>query len=467
MILIADDDAVQRKMFASFIGKSLGMGVIEAEDGRDCLSRLRFMDGRNELSKISLVVLDVQMPGIDGLQVLQMIRKSYPDLAVTMLTGSGDVQLAVKAIREGAIDFLQKDMTPEQLKLAVQRSLHIARMNTRLSSLERGAAGRKRFDDIIGAKTGLKDVIDMARRAAGSDIPVLISGETGVGKEVMAHAIHGESTRAGKPFIAVNCGAIPATLIESTLFGHEKGAFTGATSKALGKFREANGGTLFLDEVGELPLDAQTRLLRVLQEQEVEPVGAGKPVSVNVRVISATNRNLRSDVEAGRFREDLFFRLNILPLVLPPLRLRVQDIPDLSEHFLQKIALEAKTMPKTLDGDALAKLQSYKWPGNVRELENTLRRSALLSESDGIGSEDVIFSQEGRQDAHDAAIHPSSVEGDMQVSLLGRAGDLRSLADLESEIYAKALRVNHGNMAQTAKALGVARATLYRKLENL
>lgn len=464
MILIADDDAVQRKMFVSLIGKTLGLGVIEAQDGLDCLERLKVMQERGELSKLSLVVLDVQMPRFDGLETLKAIRKTYPDLSATMLTGTGDIQIAVKAMREGAVDFLQKDMSPEQLSLAVQRSLNIARMNTRLSSLERVESGRKRFDDIIGAKSGLKDVIDMARRAARSDIPVLINGETGVGKEVMAHAIHGESNRAGKPFIAVNCGAIPATLIESTLFGHEKGAFTGATSKALGKFREANGGTLFLDEVGELPLEAQTRLLRSLQEQEVEPVGAGKPVSVNVRIISATNRNLRSDVEAGRFREDLFFRLNILPLTLPPLRLRTQDIADLAAHFLQKIALGERTAPKTLDSNALEKLESHKWPGNVRELENTLRRCVLLSEGEILGADDIIFSQEGRSN-----VEPISErqESDTYLSLMNKAGTVRSLSEIEGELYAKALKLHQGNMAQTAKALGVARATLYRKIEKL
>ena len=294
-ILIVEDDPMQQKMLGTLLRRKIGFESQVAPNGREALDIL----GRDDKRAIKLVILDIDMPVMGGMEALEIMAQRYPGLPVIMLTGTRDIEEAVKAIKLGAIDFMTKPYEGERMAITAKNALKLSILSKEVKRLKNEKEGHYRFDHLIGHDGGLQEAVNMGRKAAASDIPVLISGETGVGKEVFAQAIHGESARLGNPFIAVNCGAIPAQLVESTLFGHEKGAFTGATDKATGKFREAEGGTIFLDEVGELPLDSQVKLLRIIQQKEVEPVGASKAVPVNIRVLSATNRNLEEEVKAG------------------------------------------------------------------------------------------------------------------------------------------------------------------------
>ncbi|MCD8494002.1 MAG: sigma-54 dependent transcriptional regulator [Alphaproteobacteria bacterium] len=347
-VLIVEDDKMQRDMLGLLLRRKLELEADVAENGRVALDILQRDEGRS----IKLVILDLNMPVMNGLEALSIIRQRYPALPVIMLTGVKDVESAAQAMKLGASDFISKPYEGERLAVTVRNSLKISVLSREVKRLSEDKSGRFTFENLIGYDGGLKETVFMSRKAAVSDIPVLITGETGVGKEAFAKAMHGESRRAGKPFIAVNCGAIPAQLVESTLFGHEKGSFTGAIDKAIGKFREAEGGTIFLDEVGELPLEAQVKLLRVLQQKEVEPVGAGKPVPIDIRVISATNRNLEEEVAEGRFREDLFFRLNVFEIEVPPLRERTEDIPLLARHFIERHCAAHSEAPTRLSRDA-------------------------------------------------------------------------------------------------------------------
>ncbi|MCD8566332.1 MAG: sigma-54 dependent transcriptional regulator [Alphaproteobacteria bacterium] len=384
-VLIVEDDKMQRDMLGLLLRRKLELEADVAENGRVALDILQRDEGRS----IKLVILDLNMPVMNGLEALSIIRQRYPALPVIMLTGVKDVESAAQAMKLGASDFISKPYEGERLAVTVRNSLKISVLSREVKRLSEDKSGRFTFENLIGYDGGLKETVFMSRKAAVSDIPVLITGETGVGKEAFAKAMHGESRRAGKPFIAVNCGAIPAQLVESTLFGHEKGSFTGAIDKAIGKFREAEGGTIFLDEVGELPLEAQVKLLRVLQQKEVEPVGAGKPVPIDIRVISATNRNLEEEVAEGRFREDLFFRLNVFEIEVPPLRERTEDIPLLARHFIERHCAAHSEAPYPLSRDAENLLLLHNWPGNVRELENTISRACVMDDDMSLGRDDI------------------------------------------------------------------------------
>ncbi|MBV9346715.1 MAG: sigma-54-dependent Fis family transcriptional regulator, partial [Pseudolabrys sp.] len=348
--------------------------------------------------------------------------------------------------------------------------------------LQRRRDGTLTFADIITRSPNMKIVLRSAEKAAGSSIPALIEGESGVGKEMIARAIHGSSERNAKPFIAVNCGAIPENLVESTLFGHEKGAFTGAIEKHPGKFLEANGGTLFLDEVGELPLSAQVKLLRALQESEVEPVGARRPVRVNVRIISATNRDLIADVKAGRFREDLFYRLHVFPITVPPLRARSDDIAELARHFLTRFAAEEGKRVARISDEARMMLDTYAWPGNVRQLENAMFRAVVLAEGDELGvtefpqiAAQALGGHGGAMVAMPhAAMHGISLapHADSQLTILpsllamlDAKGDVRPLDELEREAIRFAIAHYRGQMSEVARRLRIGRSTLYRKID--
>ena len=310
----------------------------------------------------------------------------------------------------------------------------------------------------------------MGHKAAKSDIPVLITGETGVGKEVFARALHGESDRAGYPFIAVNCGAIPENLIESILFGHEKGAFTGAVAKSLGHFREAEHGTIFLDEIGELPLDAQVKLLRVLQQKEIQPVGSSKLIPIDIRVISATHRDLSKDVMDNRFREDLFFRLNVLQIEIPSLKERSEDILPLILHFIERFAVQENLDVKSISDTALAKLTQYNWPGNIRELENVIHRAMVLSEQAEIDEQSIIFSGHGTAPFPDTTpshpLTPVQNQDKTSISLLDTQNNFKPFDEIEIDVIKAALDYHKQNMTHTSKALGIAKSTLYRKLSN-
>jgi len=401
-------------------------------------------------------------------------------------------------MRAGAVDFVVKPVSAERLQVCIANALEKSALESELNRMKRGRSGTLTFSDIITRSPRMRDVLRTAAKATGSSIPVLIEGETGVGKELIARAIHGQSGRRAKPFVAVNCGAIPEPLVESVLFGHEKGAFTGATERHIGKFAEASGGTLFLDEVGELPLAAQVKLLRAVQEGMVEPVGARRPVPVDVRLISATNRNLIADVKSGRFREDLFYRLHVFPITVPPLRERAEDIPDLVRHFLARIAAEEGKRVRTISAEALSLLRRYRWPGNVRQLENAVFRAVVLAEGDGVGLDEFpqIAAQfaagsepllpAGFEDMTDPRIEagvievpplldigpdaappsaPSAPAG--VLSLFDEQGHLRPLQDIEAEAIRFAIAHHRGQMSEVARRLRIGRSTLYRKLEHL
>ena len=457
-VLIVEDDPMQRQMLAALLSRKLDFGTQSAEHGRQALDILE----ADRAKMIKLVILDLEMPVMDGIETLQIIKAQYPTLPVIMLTGSKDVQDAVKAMKLGATDFLTKPYEAERIAITVRNALKLSTLTKEISRLQQESEGTFRFENLIGHDGGLTKIVTIGRKAAHSDIPVLITGETGTGKEVLAKAIHGESARAGKPFIAVNCGAIPAQLVESTLFGHEKGAFTGATEKVIGKFREAEGGTIFLDEVGELPLDTQVKLLRVLQQKEVEPVGAGKPVPVNLRVISATNRNLEDEVAQGHFREDLFFRLNVLPIELPPLRARKLDIPALANHFVERFCTREGGIPKEIPDVMMQNLIVHEWPGNVRQLENMINRAMVMSDSNTLDFEHVS----GAIESDDAPPSVVPMQG-VHIQVISADGDVKTVQDIENEAMQIALSHFEQNITQSAKALGIAKSTFYKKLQKI
>ena len=457
--LIVDDDPVQRKLIKKLIQHKLDFECLEAEHGRIALDMIEADRTRN----IKIIILDIYMPVMDGMETLEILNKKHPDLPVIMMTGTNDVIAAVTSMKLGAIDFLTKPYDPERMLVTIKNALKISTLSREVSRLKDEKEGHYKFENLIGHDSGLLQVALLGRKAAPSDLPVLITGETGTGKEVFAKAIHGESKRAGKPFIAVNCGAIPAQLVESTLFGHEKGAFTGATDKVIGKFREADGGTIFLDEVGELPRDAQVKLLRVLQQKEVEPVGAGKPVPVNVRVLSATNLDLEKEVEEGRFREDLFFRLNVMKIELPPLRQRKEDILALATHFVDRFSSQYRTIPKAISKGTQHFLQSYDWPGNVRQLENVMNRALVVSETPALEEEDFDHVLSETPEKIPFPIETKDLS--LTISLLNSEGHFKAISDIEREALLNALTYTDQNVTKAAKLLGMAKSTFYKKMK--
>lgn len=461
-VLIVDDDPMQCQMLATLLKRKLGFESRSAANGRIALDILAADGGKN----IKIMILDLDMPVMGGMETLQIAHQTYPGLPVIMLTGNRDLEPAIQAMKLGAQDFLTKPFEAERMLITVRNALKISVLSREVSRLRQEREGTFGFSDLIGHDEGLLQTVNIARKAAASDIPVLLTGETGVGKEVFARAIHGEGARAGRAFVAVNCGAIPSQLVESTLFGHEKGAFTGATEKSVGKFREAEGGTIFLDEIGELPLEAQVKLLRVLQQKEVEPVGAARPVPVNLRVISATNRDLRADVQAGRFREDLYFRLNVLEIGIPPLRQRLQDVPLLAAHFIDRFCAAHGHSPHHCSQDALSYLVTYDWPGNVRQLENTLARALVLAEGDTLDRATFETALQSAEQKAPAGSQSPSTPGDLTLDMRMSDGNLKTIDALEKEIMARALAHHNGNITQAAAAIGMAKSTFYRKLES-
>ncbi len=459
-ILIAEDDLVQRTMLAMLLSKKLGYHVIQTENGKEAWQRIR----NSNIGEINVVLMDISMPVMDGFEALKEIRKYRPDLPVIMLTGDDDTAVAVRAIKEGATDFIVKPPMPAQLDVALKNAIKISALSQEIVRLKRDKEGALLFSDLIGHDAGLREAVAFGRKAAASDVPVLIMGETGSGKELFARALHGESRRVGAPFIAINCGAMPENLVESILFGHEKGSFTGATTRTIGKFREAEGGTIFLDEIGELPLDAQVKLLRVLQQKEVEPVGAGRPVKVNARIISATNRDLQADIKTGRFREDLFFRLNVLPITLPPLRERAHDIIPLAEYFIQRIASSDNIATKLLTADARKYLREHRWLGNVRELENLIHRALVMAEGEEIGRSDLqqIYDSNASEVAAAATTHSPN----LNIPLMHNDGTYKTMTEIESETMHVILKHLEGNITRAAEALGIAKSTFYRKIKD-
>jgi DNA-binding NtrC family response regulator len=394
---------------------------------------------------------------------------------VIVVTATGGIDTVVQAMQAGAVDFFVKPAAPERIIVSIRNALSMGSLKQEVDRLKKHAGGRTTFDDLIGSSPGMQMVKKLGERAAGSSIPVLITGESGVGKEVIARAVHGSSERAGKPFVAVNCGALPENLVESILFGHEKGSFTGASDKHLGKFQEANGGTLFLDEVGELPLDMQVKLLRALQESEIDPVGSKRSVKVDVRIVSATNRDLSQAVKEGRFREDLFYRLNVFPLEAPPLRDRRQDIPALVDAFIRRFNIEEGKTVVAASPETINCLTAFDWPGNVRQLENSVYRAIVLADApylqphdfpaiSGVVTPPLAEMPVPAATAPQASAEAPAMAGDQPVKILDGRGHLRTLEDIERDLIQHAIEVYAGHMSEVARRLGIGRSTLYRKV---
>src|ERR1700759_1015369 len=385
-ILVVDDDPVQRRLLETAISRS-GMQVVTAPGGQPALDLINGPRGE----QITLMLLDLVMPDMGGLEVLAKLRVSNPALPVIVLTAKGGIDSAVEAMRAGANDFLVKPASPERIAVSIRNQLKIGTLSGEVKQLKKKTDNRLSFEDLIAESSEMKQVFRLGARAAQSDIPILIEGESGAGKELIARAIQGTSARAGRPFVTDNCGAIPPQLVQSILFGREKGSFTGASDKHLGKFQEADGGTLFLDEIGELRLDMQVKLLRALQEGEVDPVGSKRPVKVDVRIISATNRDLSRQAREGGFREDLYYRLNVFPILVPSLRDRANDIAPLARHFIERFSAEENKAVSGLTPQASQLLEHFNWPGNVRQLENTIFRAVVLC--DGAALDVCAFPQ--------------------------------------------------------------------------
>ena len=483
-ILIADDDAVARRLVENMVQKC-GYQTLVVDSGDAAIAMLTAPD----TPVIDAVVLDLVMPGLDGMGVLAKIREAGLSIPVIVQTAHGGIDNVVSAMRAGAQDFVVKPVGIERLQVSLRNALNTSALKGELQRIRHSREGRLTFADIITRSETMAGVLRTAQKAAASTIPVLIEGESGVGKELFARAIHGSGERKSKPFVAVNCGAIPDNLVESILFGHEKGAFTGATERHTGKFVEASSGTLFLDEVSELPLAAQVKLLRALQDGTVEAVGGRKPVKVDVRIISATNRKLLDRVKSGQFREDLFYRLHVLPLTVPPLRMRREDIPHLLRHFLAMFCAEENRPITGISGEAMTHLSQLDWPGNIRQLENAVYRAVVMSDSDQLGAAD--FPQVSTQPVAmpetyhqveplivDPAFHstaPAMVSGNEipiaplstagTLAMLTRSGEMRPLEEMEIEIIRFAISHYRGQMSEVARRLKIGRSTLYRKLD--
>lgn len=480
-IMIVDDDPVQRRLMRAVCERA-GHPVLQADSGENALSLLQSAEGADA----ALVMLDLRMPGLGGMETLKRIKSMREELPVIVLTAQGGVDTVVEAMQSGAADFFVKPASPERVVVSINNALNLQVLKGEVSRLKRKQEGALGFKDLIGESAALKHVMRLGERAAASNIPILITGESGTGKEMIARAIQGSSERARRPFISVNCGAIPPNLVESILFGHEKGSFTGAHQRHVGKFQEADGGTIFLDEVGELPGDMQVKLLRVLQEGEVDPVGSKRPVKVDVRIISATNRDLAEEVKAGRFREDLFYRLNVYPIHCPPLRERAEDIPALIDHFIARYNAEERRDLRGVRHEVLAVLMRQAWPGNIRQLENAVFRAVVLAENPYLSAGDFpLLAQEFRDAGIDlgpplvepdvpapapAATAPSetdaAVEGELPVTIFDREGNLRTLEAIERDLIQLAIDTYEGRMTEVARRLGMGRSTLYRKLRD-
>jgi two-component system nitrogen regulation response regulator NtrX len=447
-VLVVDDEAGVRSSLSGILGDE-GYEVEAVESGEACLEALR-------ARRFDVALLDVWLPGPDGLETLERIREIDADLPVVMISGHGTIETAVRAVRLGARDFVEKPLSLEKTLLAVRNALKQRQLEAEVRTL------RQKLDQryvMVGESPAMTRLRAEIAQAAPSTGRALIFGENGTGKELVARAIHAQSQRSAGPFVEVNCAAIPEELIESELFGHVRGAFTGAHASRKGKFELADGGTLFLDEIGDMSLKTQAKVLRALQEQRIEPVGGTRSVSVDVRVIAATNKNLEEEIKAGMFREDLYFRLNVIPLRVPPLRERCEDIPLLTRHFVEVLSTEHGRRPKPLSAELVDILTRLPWPGNVRELRNIIERLVIMTPDDQIEARHL----------------PASLLETLPTETVGatvaaqREGQALSLAqareDFERQFILRRYRECGGNMSRTAEALGVERSNLYRKMK--
>jgi two-component system, NtrC family, response regulator AtoC len=443
-ILIVDDDDDTAVLLRDSLRKR-GFDVDAVNSAQQCLEHLR-------TDPADVVVTDVQMTGMSGIDLCQELRQRYPDLLPIVLTGQGGLDTAIAAIRAGAYDFITKPVKIDALAIAVQRALEHLSLKREVTRLRRDAAGDLPIDGIAGGSPAIRETIEMIRRVADSDATVLVTGESGTGKELVARALHNLSPRRDQPFVAVNCAAMPAPLLESELFGHVRGAFTDAKRSRAGLFVQAGAGTIFLDEIGEMPIEMQVKLLRVLQERKVRPVGGDEEVPFEARVVTATNRDLETEVDEKRFREDLFYRINVVAIPVPPLRARAGDILLLAQYFLKRIAGRTNKPVQGISGPAARLLMDYDWPGNVRELENCMERAVALCRLDEVTVDDL----------------PSKVQEHQSSKIVittESPGELITLDEMERRYVRQVLNAVGGNKTHAARILGIDRRSLYRRLE--
>lgn len=446
-VLIVDDEPSILQTLSGLLSDE-GFEVSTAVNGYEAL---KIIDSESP----DLVLLDIWMPGIDGIETLQEIKKSNPHIQVIIITGHGTIETAVRATKLGAFDLIEKPLSIDKVILAINNALNFRRLEEENKYLRKKTLEK---NSINGDCSKTKELKKNIAAAAPTDSYILIKGENGTGKELVARTIHQLSPRADQPLIDVNCAAIPAELIESELFGHEKGAMSGALNKKIGKFELASNGTIFLDEIGDMSLITQSKILRVLEDQKIQRVGGSRTISINVRVIAATNKNLEKEIEAGNFREDLYYRLNVIPIDVPPLRQRIDDIPDLVDTFLDEFANQGRSKRKTISQNALDMLSGYSWPGNVRELKNLIERLVIMVDKDKIDVEDIpaVYNPATRQD-----------QGAFGPEFLHFQDFKEARKAFEKEFIRLKLIENRNNITKTAEAIGVGRSYLHKKIKDL
>ncbi|MBI2447117.1 MAG: sigma-54-dependent Fis family transcriptional regulator [Candidatus Omnitrophica bacterium] len=449
-ILVVDNEESMR-FFLEEILKKEGYSVVSAGDGIAAIHRV-------QEAEFDLITMDIRMPGMNGLEALLEIKKIKPEVVVVMITAYGSEKIAIDAIQKGAYDYFTKPFDIDNLRIVIRRAIEKHRLDIENRSLRRELGERYKFDNIIGTSGRMMEVLAIIGKIVDTSVTVLLHGETGTGKELIARAIHYNSPRKDNPFVKMNCVAIPDTLLESELFGHEKGAFTGAVSRKLGKFELANEGTLFLDEIGDMNLLTQAKLLRVLQEKEFERVGGTESVKVDVRIISATNKDMEKAIKTGEFREDLYYRLNVVPVILPPLRDRKDDIPLLFEYFMEKFNKELNKNIKHIAFDAIELLMKYDWPGNVRELENVLQRAIVLEKGDTLTREYLPMAIKARGEDIKLDLDKASFFTNLPHAIKG------IVADVEKQIIIKTLNSTNWNRSKAAEHLRISRKSLHNKM---
>ncbi len=445
-ILIADDEPSILKLHSHMI-QELGYNPVLASDGEDAIKKLN--------SEIKAVLLDIKMPEKDGIEVLEHIHATYPQIPVIMVSALHDLEIAVKAIKLGAYDYLTKPLDFDRLSTVLRNALDLSNLKEEVNELHGKLRQSELFSDIVGESEKVNEVFDLVHKVLETDINVMIIGESGTGKELIANALHQGSKRRQGPFIAVNCSAITTELAESLLFGHKKGSFTGATEDRVGYFEQAHEGTIFLDEIGDMNLETQAKVLRILEEKKVRRVGEKEERQIDFRVISATNRDLSKAASENKFRRDLYYRLEEYPIFLPPLRDRKEDLPLLAQHFLNEFCESNKLAAKQLSKNAIETLIQYSWPGNIRELKNVVRRTAIRSNSDIIEQVDLVNSQD----------HSRTQDTEIEIKQDKKEGTFKPLEEIEKQAIEKAYFHSDRNAAEAAKLLGISRATMYRKLK--
>ncbi|MEO5930898.1 MAG: sigma-54 dependent transcriptional regulator [Candidatus Kapaibacterium sp.] len=450
LIYVVDDEDNVRRLLEHWLKTKWGHTLRLFSTGEQCLEALA--DGPD------LVILDIMMPGIGGIETLKKIKEHSPDLPVIMLSAQGRIEVAVEALKLGAIDYFTKAIDLPKLEVAVTNAFRIYDLTREVTVLRESIQKTGHFDNIITSDGAMDDVLMLVRKAKDSDISVLVQGESGTGKELIARAIHFNGKRKDGPFVAVNCAAIPKDLIESEMFGHEKGSFTGAHTRKIGKFEQAHGGTIFLDEIGELELNLQAKLLRAIQIRQFERVGGTELVTVDVRIVSATNKDLIQASREKEFREDLYYRLGSFPIVLPPLRQRRSDILLIAEHFLSKFNAEQGKAIKAYSRRALKIMYDYPWPGNVRELEGAVERAVLLADGDTISEEDLPLAVRLFAQGEGGAVVPSA-------ALFENQDGIMPLETVKEQAVKHALKVTEGNILEAARKLGISRSTLYELIK--